>query len=91
MFVDCPTCKLLQKELSEATKSHFFDSFKGSTSPNRAGQRMLTELESLKVAAGRRRDNARVAFKQHETAQSIRDKEANGLAESGLSGFASAR
>ena len=67
MSVDCPTCKDLWDEFSEAVKSHvaILSKFRLAQLVEHDSAR-LTALESLNVAAAERRDKARMAYKEHE-------------------------
>jgi hypothetical protein len=64
--VDCPTCKLVWDELSQA-KSHvaILSKFRLAQLVEHDSAR-LTALESLNVAAAERRDKARMAYREHE-------------------------
>jgi hypothetical protein len=67
MSVDCPTCKSLWEEFSEAVKSHaaILSKFRLAQLVEHDSGR-LAALESLSVAAADRRDKARMAYREHE-------------------------
>jgi hypothetical protein len=59
--VDCPACKRLREELSQATKAHFSILSKIQLARTEHDSELLKDLESLKAAAAARRDKARIA------------------------------
>ena len=66
MYDDCPTCKLLWEEFSEATKAHVALLAKIQLAQIEQNSAALKELEPLTLAAAERRSEARNAFKEHE-------------------------
>ena len=66
MCVDCSTCKFLWDELAEATKADVAILGKYRLAQIVQNSALLTEMESLTLAATQRRSKARIAFKDHE-------------------------
>ena len=66
MNVDCPTCKVLWDEFSEATRAHVTILGKSQLAQIEQNSAVLTQLEPLKRAAAERGGKARLAFKDHE-------------------------
>ena len=66
MYGECPECKRLSENLSEATKA-YFASLEKANSPTVAMIRLLVSaLETLKLAAVEKRGKARLELRRHE-------------------------
>jgi hypothetical protein len=66
MYGDCPDCKRLWEDYSDATKAHVSLVGKTQLAQIEQNSAVLKELEPLKLAAGDRRGKARMALKEHE-------------------------
>jgi hypothetical protein len=66
MFGNCPTCKRLWEEFSEATKAHLAILSKIQIAQIEQNSSVLKELEPLNTSAVERRCKARMAVKEHE-------------------------
>ena len=71
MYEDCPTCKLLWEEFSEATKAHVALLAKIQLAQIQQNNTVLAGLEPLKMAAAERRAKARTAFREHADAHEM--------------------
>jgi|HubBroStandDraft_4_1064222.scaffolds.fasta_scaffold1380794_1 hypothetical protein len=65
MHRDCPDCKSLSEILSEATKN-YFSALEKSQLAKSDNPALVSELETLKLAAAEKRQRARQELRQHE-------------------------
>lgn len=66
MYGDCPDCKTLWEELSDATKAHVSLIGKLQLAQIEQNRAAVSELEPMVLEAGERRGRARMALKEHE-------------------------
>jgi hypothetical protein len=66
MDADCPTCKSLWDELSQATQGYFAILSKSQLAQLEHNTELIKELEAPKLAAQERRGKARRELRQHE-------------------------
>ena len=64
--MDCPTCKNLWEEFSDATKAHVAIIGKLQLAGIEQNSTAWRSLEPLTLAAAERQGKARTAFKEHE-------------------------
>jgi len=66
MNADCPTCKLVWDEFSDATKAHFAILARLQVAQTERNDTVVARLEPLTAAAATLRCETRLAFKDHE-------------------------
>jgi hypothetical protein len=66
MHGDCPDCKRLSENLTEATKAYFAILEKSQLARSDNNAALAAELETLKQAAAEKRGKARQELRQHE-------------------------
>jgi len=66
MYGDCPECKRLSENLSEATKAYFAILEKSQLAKSGNDPALVSALESVKLAATERRAKARLELRYHE-------------------------
>jgi hypothetical protein len=66
MYGDCPECKRLSENLSEATKSYFAILATIQLAINANNSALISELEAPKLAAQKKRAKARLELRHHE-------------------------
>jgi len=71
MYTNCPACKLLWDELSEATKVYFAILSKSEIARIEHNSVLIKNLEPLKLVAIERRGKARIELRQHEATHPV--------------------
>ena len=66
MYGECPECKRLSENLSEATKAYFAILGKSQLAKSGNDPALVSALESLKLPAMEQRGKARLELRQHE-------------------------